>query len=92
MSVATTSLPPLLAKATADYWPVYITTKTGQQFLCSGIEQIDDDWIHLKPAGDQWILEQVFVDGPLSDKVWVIKERGIDMRLDAIAWVTEGIS
>ena len=84
------SLPPVLEKATVDTWYFALETKTGQQFIFGSVSVIDENWIHLEPVSRDY-AESLPFDGPV-DGAYRITERGIDVRLDSIAWVADGIS
>ena len=69
-------------------------TKSGQQFVFETITVIDSEWIHLNPfeSDDPSIRMPGFFAGPLKPDAYVVHERGIDIRLDSIAWVADGKS
>lgn len=86
-------LPPVLLKATEDHWQYLLEMKNGQQFIFSDADLINADWIHLNPIDDQWDgVDACYFDAPLKPQAYVVNERGIDVRLDCIAWVADGIS
>lgn len=90
MTITTTQLPPILEKATEDQWTYLLETNTGQQFLFGTITVVSDEWVQLNPIEDG--VGDDFIDGPRSENAYRIRERGISIRLDAIAWVADGYS
>jgi hypothetical protein len=87
----TTELPRILDKASDDNWHFLVKTKTGDKFIFGSID-VCGDWIHLNP------LDDAYMDGPLpfdsadSDGAVRVDQRGLDLRLDAIEWIADGIS
>lgn len=97
MKALEVGLPPVLAKAASDNWLYLLETKSGQQFLFPHISIIDEEWIHLNPFDDDEMRTaeecEPFVAGPLDVKrAHCVRDRGIDLRIDAIAWAADGNS
>lgn len=91
MSESRAVLPPLLEQATIDEWCFALETKSGQQFVFGHVVVIDAEWIQLQHSESNAGSDLAF-DGPVREDAYVIKERGVDIRLDAIAWIASGIS
>lgn len=85
-------LPPVLEKATDDVWYFALETKSGQQFVFGGVTLVNAEWLNLRALDDAYGRSGLFFDGPVRDDAYHIIERGMDIRLDSIAWVACGIS
>ena len=94
--------PSIIGKATLDMWYYILETKTGQQFVFGGAVVLNDDMIHLEPVDESYAghgaaaraLDLCF-DAPGTrpqSNAYGINERGIDIRIDSIAWVADGVS
>lgn len=91
LPVGAQKLPPILCKAIYDNcWYYVLETITGAQFLFTGITVINDEWIHLEPL-DSDIPSGCF-DAPVGSEAYRVHDRGIDVRIDSIVWVGDGIS
>jgi hypothetical protein len=91
MDTYTDRLPPILQKATDDVWYFLLATKDGRQFVFSRAIVDDGTWVHLLPLDESMTGGDLTFDGP-ADNPYYINERGVDVRLDAIAWVACGTS
>lgn len=83
-------LPSVLKHACNDCWCFVIGTKSGDQFMCESIAIENSEWISLEPIGKQ--TPPYCVDAPVSEKVCIIEQRAVSIRIDQIAWAAEGRS
>lgn len=93
----TEQLPPVLRKAAHDQpWTYLIQLSSGQQFICSGIDVINEEWLHLLPCDPSFVSgltpRQLFIDCPIKKTAYIIHERGISVRLSEIAFAADGYS
>jgi hypothetical protein len=88
-------LPPILAKAADDVWHFLLETKGGDRIVFGSLEVVDREWVHLNPLDDAYPADAPRVlsfDAPHTGDGFSVGKRGLDIRIDSIAWVADGES